>query len=79
MMLAGSMTGCTDPTDSEVQIDGGMDVPEETRYVELSGDVAPEEACTIAGTDETTATSEASPTTPVSTQEVALAGDIAME
>ncbi len=64
MLFAGGMTGCTE-TASDVQIDGGMDVPEDTKYVELSGDVEFVEDTTEASSEETT-------------EETMLAGDVAV-
>lgn len=120
MMLAGSMTGCTDPTDFEVQLDGDIEMPQDTtEIVEIAGDVefvedttedtteniteesteevmlvgetAPAETCII---ETTTAETTEEPiqtdgevefelgepqTNPVPTQELMIAGDIAME
>lgn len=72
MMLAGGMTGCTGSTAGEVQIDGGIDVPEETEYVQLAGDEAiveetMEETCIVTRSPES------------ETEEFMLAGDIVME
>lgn len=54
VLVAGGMTGCTE-TAGDVQIDGGIDVPEEsTEVVELAGDVEFVEDTTEASTEETT-------------------------
>lgn len=72
MMLAGSMTGCTE-TAGDVQIDGGMDVPEDMEYTELAGDAVlePEETAGTAFTDDAEIVPEQN------TVQVTLAGDTA--
>ena len=66
MLFAGGMTGCTDPA-GDVQLDGDMDVPEDTACVQLAGDAA-------FVTEDTT-----EDTTEEEFTEVMLAGDVVME
>ncbi len=62
LLFTGSLTGCTDPV-GEVQVDGGIDLPEETEYVQLAGDEAIVEDTT-------------QPTTEEPSEETMLAGDV---
>lgn len=64
VLFAGGMTGCTDPTDSEVQLSGDIEMPQDTEVVQLDGDVAFVEDTTQNITEK-------------STEEVMLVGDVA--